>query len=299
MSFCPNCGSEINEGALFCGNCGQKTQNEVKSNNSLKTGVNIDLKRITNAAKEYFLNFYVDYNSKFFKFAMILFMAVGIGTPLYELICKFLPSKVFELFTGVGTVISFLVCAILFGIFSIFIMRIKEKSTVKKSNSLMIFWIVAVVLNLLVFLADINLYEYILYSNYASNSINILMVVSSAVLLLKNKPKYPFVLMISALSIALNYSSKWSLKLDINLYKILPSVNNLLDVLDSLSYIIIVIIVFALMYLVPRKISKWMVIALAAAAVVLKAVRIFASFDFLDIITIVEDTAIKIGRAHV
>ena len=67
MAFCPNCGNEINDDALFCGNCGNKTQNEAKLNSSFKIGANLDFKRLINAMKDYFLNFYVDYNSKIFK----------------------------------------------------------------------------------------------------------------------------------------------------------------------------------------------------------------------------------------
>ena len=122
MAFCPNCGNEINDDALFCGNCGNKTQNEAKLNSSFKIGANLDFKRLINAMKDYFLNFYVDYNSKIFKFAMILFMAVGIGQPLYATVSIFLPENTFNLLPGASAVLKFLICFLLFAVFCVFIL---------------------------------------------------------------------------------------------------------------------------------------------------------------------------------
>ncbi len=289
MSFCSNCGKEINDGALFCGNCGNKIHEEKKSNQLFKKGIKIDIKQVLNVIKEYFLHFYVDYSSRIFKFAMIFFIAFGIGTPLYDIISNFLPKEIFLMFSGASTVLSFSLCAVLFGICSLFILRVKDnQERVKKANSLMAFWIVTVALNFLVFLADFNLYEYILYSGYAANIINILLVVSSALLIFKTKPKYPFVILLSALSLALTSSSIFSIKLNLNLYKIFPSTDDVLGILYSLRYIIVVVLAFLLMYLIPRKISKWIVLVLATAIEVLAFVRQFDSFEIADIITIIK-----------
>ncbi|MBR6743313.1 MAG: zinc-ribbon domain-containing protein [Clostridia bacterium] len=290
MLFCPNCGNEINDGALFCGNCGNKIQEQKKTNQLFKKGIKFDIKQVLNVIKEYFRHFYVDYNSRVFKFAMIFFIAFGIGDPLYQLTNKFLPKDIFELFSGASTVFSFSLCAILFGICSLFILKVKDnKEIVKKSNFLMSFWIVSVVLNFLVFLAGFNLYEYILYSYYASYIINILMVVSSALLIFKVKHKYPFVIMVLALLLALTNSSRFSIKFYIYNYKThlalsTTSTDDVLNILCSLRYIIVVVLAFLLMYLIPRKISKWIVLVLATAIEVLAFARQFASFEIVDII---------------
>ena len=36
MKYCPNCGKEIVEGALFCDSCGTKLENDVKTSNEVK-----------------------------------------------------------------------------------------------------------------------------------------------------------------------------------------------------------------------------------------------------------------------
>lgn len=301
MSYCPHCGSKVNDNSTFCGNCGNQMKKIGKETKgftlpmSFESIPNFDVKNIFSKIKGFFSHFYVDYNSKFFKFAMIMFLAIGIGEPLYTLIIGLLKFDVYSLFAGASTVFNFAMCAILFLAFTIPILKMKSKKTIKKSNFVRIFWIVSVVLNFLVFLAEINLYEYIIYSNYASSIINILMVVSSAILIFKTKPKYPFISMVSALSLALANSSKWSIDLNIDLYKISPSTGDFLAILETSRYIVLVAVAFLLIYLIPRKISKWIVVALAGAVLIYRAVRLFEPFEFIDILTIIRETALVVA----
>lgn len=292
MSFCPNCGSEINDGALFCGNCGKKTQNEVKSNNSFKTGVDIDFKRIINVTKDYFLNFYVDYNSKFFRFVMVLLLALGIGSPLYSSSTIFLPEKLFNSFSGAYEMFEFFVCAILFGIFSLFLLRHKEKIIVKKSDLLAIVWIVAVILNIIVFIAGIEIYQYILYAAYASNIVEILLVVFTVLLLLKNRPKSPLFLIISAISFALSKTSLWQIKFQINIYKIWETTECFIDVLESMRYILLIIVLFLFVYLIPKKISKWLMLITVLLLVIKEFIDFVKDFSFAGILEFVLDISL-------
>ncbi len=293
MAFCPNCGKPISENAEFCGNCGKKTNNDTQPKN-FKAVKNFDFKKILLAIKKYFLNFYVDYDSKIFKFAMILFMSIGLCDPIYSLIniTSLLPTKVYSLFPGASTVYRFLICAILFAVFTVLILNLKLKNTIKKSNFLMIAWIVSTVLNFLVFLAGLELYEYIFFSSYASVIVELLMIVFSAALMFKNKPKYPFVLIISTLSFALKESYMFSIKMCVSFYKIWPTGESLLDLLKSLSYILLVLVLFLLVYIIPKKISKWLVCIPALTVLVFKFIEILNDFAFVDIISFTIDVCI-------
>ncbi|MDD6478966.1 MAG: zinc ribbon domain-containing protein [Oscillospiraceae bacterium] len=290
--YCSKCGNKINDNATFCGNCGNKIEKKIKPNKIIEMCEGIDFIRILKVIKEYFLRFYVDYNSKFFKIAMSIFLAIGIGEPTYVLVSSLLPINIYGLFSGAATVFKFLICALLFGVFCVLFLKIKNKTTVKKSNFLIILWIVSLVLNFLVFLADMELYQYILFSNYAGKIVEILAVGSTVALILKNKSKYPFILMISALSFALSKSSMWSIKFDIDLYEIYKTNDYLIDVLDSLKYIVLVVVLFLLVYLVPRKISRWIVYVPALSAVILSFIRLVDNFSFIDILDFIIEVSI-------
>ncbi len=292
MAFCPNCGNEIGEGAEFCGNCGNKINRTAKANKPLEIIGKIDFKGVLKAIKEYFLHFYVDYNSKLFKYAMIIFLAIGIGEPLFGAVSDILPFSISDLFTGAYSVFKFLMCGLLFGVFSILILKSKSKTTVKKSNFLMIFWIVSVALNFLVFLTESELYQYVLFSNYADNIIELLLVVSSAALIFKNKQKSPIVLIISALSFALSRSYMSTIKLYVGWYKIWKTNDYLIDVLDSLRYIILVAVLFLLVYIIPRKVSKWLVYIPALAVIVVRFISLVDYFSFESIPEFIIDVCI-------
>lgn len=297
MPFCPKCGNEVSDGAAFCRECGNKIKNTTKENKYFQKVVNFDFKKVLSFLKKYFLNFYVDYNSKLFKFAMIIFLAIGIGHPIYRAVDRLLPLTIYELFPGVHTVVNFLICAILFGFFAVPILKIKSKQNVRKSNFLIILWIVAVVLNLLVFLAGNNLYQYVLYSNYATTIIEILLVISTAALIFKNKPKSPIVLIISALSFAFLGSSIWSIKMNINFYKIdklLGQSGDLLEIFYSLRYIILVVTLFLLIYLIPRKISNWLVCIPTLFVIILEFNKLIDDLRFINIINFIIDVCIII-----
>ena len=288
MAFCPNCGNEISEGAAFCGNCGKKIEEKTTPNQPIEILRNFNLNNILYTLKQYFLNFYVDYNSKIFKFVMILFLAVGISGPLYNMVSWFMPD-IHSLFSGSGTVFKFLICFLLFNAFCIFILKAKSKEKVKKSSFLIIFWIVAIVLNLLVFLTDMELYQYVLFSRQASVIVELLMVISSVALICKNKQKHPITLIISAISFALAKSSLWSIKIEINFYKIYNTSEYLMNAFSAMKYIILVIVLFLLVYIVPRKISKWLVYAPALAVVVLEVQELIDGFLFVDILDFIID----------
>lgn len=300
MPFCPNCGKEIKENATFCGNCGNQinaTTTKNKENfeidlNKLKSS--FDVKKILSSLKNYFAQCSIDYNSLFFKWAMIIFLAIGIGEPLYTIISDLLPFDIWNLFSGASTVFDFSVCAVLVGIFAFPILKLQGKETVKKSNFLRIFWIVTFVLNVLVFLAGINIYQYILYSNIAVTILEILSVVATALLLYKNKPKYPIVLMLSALSFALTKSSMWQIKFSFLIYKIQGTFDNLIDIfrLYSLGSIFLVVALFALVYVFPKKISKWLVYIPSLFVVVVSVINLIDSFSFIKIIDVIVDICI-------
>lgn len=295
MAFCSNCGSEISEGASFCGNCGNKINKSAKvTNKHFEAIKNIDYKSVLKRLKEYFLHFYVDYNSKLFKLAMTIFLAIGIGAPVIGITVGLLPFSFDEFFVGARTVFEFLIYVVLSGVFLILILNLKKKSIVKKSNFLMIFWIVTVSLNALVFLADYSLYEYILFSNYAGAIVELLMVVSSAAVMFKNKQKSPVVLIISALSFALSQSSMTFIEMDVGLYKIFKTTDYLIDALESTRYIILVTVLFLLVYIIPRKVSKWLVYVPALAAVIVSVKNLIENFSFTDIFQFIVEVAIVV-----
>ena len=121
MAFCPNCGKEMGENAAFCGSCGSQIKNS-SNNIKFKKFENLDLKSILKTIKKYFLHFYVDYDSKFFKFAMIIFLAIGIGESVFYLVNRGIFSfALSDLFLYSGKILQFAFCIALFGIFSIFI----------------------------------------------------------------------------------------------------------------------------------------------------------------------------------
>ncbi|MBO5231841.1 MAG: zinc ribbon domain-containing protein [Clostridia bacterium] len=288
MAFCPNCGNEIREGAVFCGNCGKKIEKKTTTNQPIEILKNFNSNNILCTLKQYFLNFYVDYNSKIFKFAIIVFLAVGISGPLYTMVSWFIPD-INSLFSGAGTVFKFLICFILFDVFCIFILKSKSKETVKKSSFIIIFWIVAIVLNLLVFLTDMELYQYVLFSGQASVIVELLMVISSVALICKNKQKHPITLIISAISFALAKSSLWVIKFEIGFYNIYKTSDYLMNVFSAMKYIILVIALFLLVYIVPKKISKWLVYVPALAVVVLEVQELIDGFLFVDILDFIID----------
>ncbi len=293
--YCSNCGSKVNESENFCGNCGHQIASAQTPNKTLGNIKNVDFKKTLYTLKEYFLNFRVDYESKTFKFAMLLLLSIGVGEPLYSIVP--LPTNVLTLFPGASTVYSFVLCALLFAIFAIFLLKSKNKQTGKRSDFLIIFWIVALVLNLLVFLASFNLYEYVLFSSYVSNGITILVSVCIVLLLCKNKPQSPVYLLLSALSFAFSNTSLWILKSDISLYNILKSLNSdetakyFMEIISESKYILLVLLVFLLAYIIPRKISKWLICVPTLSVIVLNFIDLVKNFSF----TAVLDFIIEIG----
>ena len=300
--YCSKCGREISENSKFCGNCGNQIKKRTKKIKGFRLPKSFeavpifDAKKIFNITKGYFSHFYVDYNSLFFKWAMILFLAVGFGEPLYTLISGLLPFDIYSLFSGASTVFNFAVCAVLLGIFTIPILKLKGKETIKKSNFLRIFWIVSLVLNMLVFLAGININQYILYSNIAVPIVEMLVVGSTVLLLYKNKPRYPIALALSVLSFALSKSSMWIIKLDISLYKNWKTWDYLIEIFNmaSLGYILLVILLFVLVYIFPKKISKWLVYIPSLLIITLSIIDLIESFSFLRIISLVIDICLII-----
>lgn len=183
MSYCPNCGNEINENAAYCGNCGKhlngENQNKAKSE-LVKSGVtnNSYGSKIAARVKKYLLNYYIDYNSLAFAFAMIMFLTVGIGGPLYSIIYGLLPSNTIVLSSMPFSVYRLIIYVVLFVVFALLILKLKDNKTIKKSNSIRVFWLVTLILNILVYIAGASLYDYIFYSNFAQQIIKLLTVVS-------------------------------------------------------------------------------------------------------------------------
>lgn len=294
MSFCPNCGSKINENVAFCGNCGKqinKYANKSKFHIDGRTiNINFDGKKILKSIKSYFLDFYTDYSSFLFKFAMLMFLAIGVGESLYPFIQRFLPQNLFNIFDGISEIYRLFVCIVLFGIFAIPIFIIKnKKQTLKKSNFLQIFWTVTIILNLLVFIAGINLYQYILYSYTVVPIVNLLLVVSSILLIYINKPKSPVVLFVSVLSFALTKCSIWQINFAILAYKINGNFSTFINIIASLGYILLVVVLFALVYFVPKKISKYLVYIPSLFIVVLVFVDLIESLSLNNIIRSIID----------
>lgn len=291
--FCSNCGKEISENASFCGNCGTKIKEDKKQKfdfkfDKLNLNLDFDGKKVLSSVGTYFSKFYVDYNSVFFKWAMIIFMAIGLGEPIFRTVYRFLPEQVSDLYA----VFNVLTCIILFAVFAIVIPRIKGKETIKKSNFLRVFWTVSIALNVLAFCVG-NLYRYILYSHYAQNAIEILLVLSTVLLLYKNKPKYPIAHIVSALVFALSRTTLLSIKLTVSSYKLFDdySIFDFFDI-DILGLIFLVVIAFLIIYLIPKKISKWLVCIPAFFVAILSLIDLIESFSINNIIYFVIDIAI-------
>ena len=168
MSYCPNCGNEINENAAYCGNCGKhlngENQNKAKSV-LVKSGVtsNSDGSKITARVKKYLLNYYIDYNSLAFTFAMIMLLTVGIGGPLYSIIYSLLPSNTIVLLSMPFSVYRLIIYVVLFLVFALLVLKLKDNKIIKKSNFIRVFWLVTLILNILVYIAGASLDDYILY----------------------------------------------------------------------------------------------------------------------------------------
>ena len=256
--FCSNCGSKISDSATFCSNCGKAIKRAVAKKKRLFTTEAVDIKSILEAIKKYFSDFFVDYNSSLFKFAMSLFFALGISDPLNRLIGMVFPS-IYGF--SARSLVDFSVFLILFALFAILIFKIRDKSTVKKSNILRVFWLVFTVLNVILFFADYNIFEYILWTGYIVPIVEMLWVISSVVLICKNKPKYPIALIVSLLSFSLINASKSTIDLHISIYKIWKTGEYFIKLfnVNVLGYIILCGVLFLLVYVLPRKISKWLI----------------------------------------
>ena len=280
MSYCPKCGKEISDSAIFCGNCGKQINRITEKDKHSKKIFyeDFDFKCTLSKIKEYFIHFYVDFNSKFFNFALVLFLALGMGKSIYSLVYKALPQKAFELFSGAQKLYELLICSLLFGVFSVLIPKIKSKQNIRKSNFLIIIWIVMIGLNFLNFLAGYELYDYVLFDEYAEIIIKLLTVVFTALLLYKNKPRNPIFIIISSFSFALSISSISNIQMSINFYNIdkhlgLDSADTIFYVIYCLRYIILVAVLFLLVYLIPRKISKWLVFFSSLSVIVLSVIE--------------------------
>ena len=298
MAFCPNCGKEISEGAVFCGNCGNKIGKSFKPKKPSFNMEGFNFKNVLNLLKEFFSHFFVDYNSKFFKFAMLIFLAIGMGQPIrdltYDLSYNIFDFNIYELFPSAYSVFNLALCLLLFGIFALPVLKLKNKESIKKSNILVAIWIISTVLNVIVFFAGWHLSEYILYSDYIVPIIKIIAVVFSVILMFKNKPKYPFVLIISSLSLALTRISYWGISLNITSYKIDPTSLNLFYIIKSLNAIALPVILFLTVYILPQKISRWLVYIPAFLSIVLICIHAIRGFSLESLFGFVIDTGIII-----
>lgn len=291
MSYCPNCGNEINENAAYCGNCGKhlngENQNKAKSE-LVKSGVtnNSYGSKIAARVKKYLLNYYIDYNSLAFAFAMIMFLTVGIGGPLYSIIYGLLPSNTIVLSSMPFSVYRLIIYVVLFVVFALLILKLKDNKTIKKSNSIRVFWLVTLILNILVYIAGASLYDYIFYSNFAQQIIKLLTVVSTVLLLYKNKPKYPIVLFTSALSFALIENGLSWFRTNLLLYKIYHTFDSFIDLFStySLGYILLTVVLFGITYFIPKKASKWLVIVPSIIVFIPALVNLFGIYSFKGII---------------
>lgn len=283
MPFCSNCGNEIKQGVSFCGNCGKSLEGQTtnqKAEKVSKVPQAFDIKKILLWFKSYFLNFFVNYDSKLFKIAMSLLLAIGLGRTIYNIVYNYLPSAAFDWFEYAGTVYNFGLCVILFAVFLPLFLLKRPKQVAKKSKILQIFWITTLLLNLLVFIAGLQLSEYILYSNIAKNTVAVLMYVSVALLFYKNKPKFPFALIISLLSYVMSNVSVSSIKLSFSLYKSWNNFSSLINIfrVGRLGLLVLTIVGFLVVYLLPRAISKWVIWLPAIFVVIDTVVGIFDGY---------------------
>lgn len=295
MAYCSKCGKELNDNAAFCGNCGNQINKTTRSQKSFELFKgDFDFKNILIKLKNYFAYVCVDYNSKAFKFAITLLLAIGVGEFAFSMFVNVMPISLDGVVSKTESLLRLGLCGVFFGIFSIFILRLKPKETVKKSNFLMIFWIVTLVLNLIIFIADLKIYNYIIFERYASLVAQVLIVVSTTLLLLKNRPKYPIVLAVSCLFFTMMRTSLWSIKIDISTYKFNEALDkteelfgNTLDIIYSLRNIALVLVLFIAVYVLPKKISKLFIYIFATATVVLNLVKTIEDFKFTDIFTFI------------
>lgn len=295
--FCTNCGKEIKDNSIFCKYCGSQVKN-VKSSKKInpqiyfckaKDFVGNLWKIVVTAIKKNAFDFHINYNSLFFKFATIMLLAFGIGEPIYIIISRHLPQKALSWFSASSNLYDLGVCLILFGVFSLIILKIKDKQTIKKSKFLQVFWLVTVILNLLLYIADLKLYKYVLFSNYVEHIITILLVLSSVLLLYKNKPKNPVVLFITLMSVALQKSSIFNLNINRFSYVLEKNFENFIDIFNynTLGLIAFVILLFLIRYLTPEKIGKWLVYMptfMISAACVINLVEYFSIDEIFNFI---------------
>ena len=86
MAYCSKCGKELKDNAVFCGNCGNQINKTTQSKKTFELFKgNFDFKSVLIRLKNYFAHFYVDYNSKAFKFAMALLLGFGVGEFVFSL----------------------------------------------------------------------------------------------------------------------------------------------------------------------------------------------------------------------
>lgn len=306
MAFCTNCGAQLGDGATFCGNCGtaiaapapvaaQPTTVAQPMAPQPKPTVDVlaYLRKIWAAIKGHFVGLTVDYDSAVFKWAMILMLSIGVGRPVYSLVADYLPLE------GIWLDICSLGICVLVGIIAaVCILRAKPPQTVKKSNILRGLWIAAMAATLLAFIAE-DMSDYVVQSVIAWNVIRLVTTVATALLLLHNKPKSPIAAMVSAAAFALNYCSSYvglllRIKLDVSMYELSVSLAEVgwdsvgfidtlgLFDLNGLGMIILSVATALIVFLIPRKVARYLVYlptALAAATGIILRLDAIESFQ--------------------
>lgn len=292
--FCPKCGKELENYARFCGNCGSTVTKKIPRQpfniNNLKN--TIPVKEGLDGLKKYF-TLRVNYQSLFFKWALILLLAIGLGdavenillsiTPLYNILHNIIPS---------GGLWQLLITGLFFAVFVPIILLKKVKKTAKKSALISTLWLIAILLNALRFLASsefFGLTNYILYPNIIGNCLTVMLAVFTTLYLYKNKPQYPIPLIISAASVAMWQSSiqhftqtaMWY-RLD-KAFELKTAYRDMWDMIlnnEGLSYIFLVICLFAIRYLLPEKVGKCLVWIPALAVQIYQTIILIQYFSW-------------------
>lgn len=292
--FCSNCGKQINDGAVFCHECGQKVGGvsvnqpvAINQPSTPKKQVQVldKAKGVFEKIKKFRLpSMNVDYSSKAFKFAMIILLSLELGDSLEWMLLAY--SDTYYNFTVKSSLFSSILQLIFtiafFGVLSAIaflplLLKLRNKFCKNRSSIVAIccgtFAVVKIVFTVLS--EDYLIQKWFLEPTLITYIVEVLLVISIVIFLFKNRPKnilIPASLMLIHWLPAGVYSSFHWINLSINSVKL----NYLLDkatlaetILDwslevlSSYYIPILIILFLITrYLFSHKTSKGIVIGM-------------------------------------
>ncbi len=310
--FCSNCGKQINEGAAFCHECGQKVggvsvNQPVASNQPSTPKKQVQVldkaKGVFQKIKKFRLpRINVDYSSKTFKFAMIILLSLELGDSLEWMLFTYSNTYYdfavkFSLFSNI---LQLIFTAAFFAVFSLviflpFLKKLRDNFCKKRSSILAIFCgnfaIVKIVFTVLS--EDYLIQKWFLQPTLITYIVEVLLVLSMVIFLFKNRPKnilIPASLMLIHWLPAGAFSSFHWINLSINSVKLnyllnkatLPEtiLNWSLEVLSSYYIPILIILFLITRYLFSHKTSKGIVIGITVFVFIMNILDMVLNSSF-------------------